>query len=534
MAIVLIGFMGAGKSTAAREIADALEVPARDSDRLLSERLGHEPAREFELNGEEAFRAAEETLVCELLAEHRGDEAVIALGGGSVTSARVREALDGHSVVWLDVGVEEAWSRVRAQQGGDERPLAHDAAAFAALHGERRALYEPLADAVVSGLALGGAGKGLARALLALDQAPRGVRMLWASAASGSYPVFLGRRLITGQKAETHALLWPTAAEGSRQFLVSDAAVHGLYARYVKGTGELAGTHVIDPGESSKTLASAEQIWMAMVEAGVTRRDRIVALGGGVVGDLAGFCAAGYQRGIPFVQVPTTLVAQVDSAFGGKTGVDLPAAKNYVGAYHQPAAVIVDPATLQTLPEAELAAGWVEVLKTALIAGGGLWDAVAAGEDGFGEDGSGEDATRRDATILDCIRTKLGVVAADERDGGRRQVLNLGHTVGHAIETATGYGRYRHGEAVGLGLLAALRLSEQDGLRTQVRELLTAKKLPVSAELNVEDVLRALTRDKKRIGANVPFVLVDAPGNVQEGRMVADADLRAAVEELCA
>jgi shikimate kinase/3-dehydroquinate synthase len=196
--------------------------------------------------------------------------------------------------------------------------------------------------------------------------------------------------------------------------------------------------------------------------------------------------------------------------------------------------VIVDPATLQTLPEAELAAGWVEVLKTALIAGGGLWDAVAAGEDGFGEDGSGEDATRRDATILDCIRTKLGVVAADERDGGRRQVLNLGHTVGHAIETATGYGRYRHGEAVGLGLLAALRLSEQDGLRTQVRELLTAKKLPVSAELNVEDVLRALTRDKKRIGANVPFVLVDAPGNVQEGRMVADADLRAAVEELCA
>ena len=200
----------------------------------------------------------------------------------------------------------------------------------------------------------------------------------------------------------------------------------------------------------------------------MTRADHVVALGGGVVGDLAGFCAATYQRGVPVVQVPTTLVAQVDSAYGGKTGVDLPEAKNYVGAYHQPAGVLVDPDTLATLPAAELAAGWVEVLKTALIAGGELWERVAAG---------GEVDER---TILACARTKLAVVAADERDAGRRQVLNLGHTVGHAIETATGYARYRHGEAVGLGLLAALRLSGQDELRAQVRELLLARGLPVT------------------------------------------------------
>ena len=247
-------------------------------------------------------------------------------------------------------------------------------------------------------------------------------------------------------------------------------------------------------------------MWQELVLAGMTRADHLVALGGGVVGDLAGFCAATYQRGVPVVQVPTTLVAQVDSAYGGKTGVDLPQAKNYVGAYHQPAGVIVDPDTLATLPAEELAAGWVEVLKTALIAGGALWDSVSSGAD--------VDA----ATILACARTKLAVVAEDERDAGRRQVLNLGHTLGHAIEAATGYGRYRHGEAVGLGLLAALRLSARDQLRSQVRELLAARGLPVSFEgASVEEVLEASSRDKKRLGDTLPFVLVDAARRRQGG-----------------
>ena len=248
--------------------------------------------------------------------------------------------------------------------------------------------------------------------------------------------------------------IWPLDRARSRAFCVSDEAVAALYGDRL---GELAATIAIAPGEQSKTLASAERVWQELVLAGMTRADHLVALGGGVVGDLAGFCAATYQRGVPVVQVPTTLVAQVDSAYGGKTGVDLPQAKNYVGVYHQPAGVIVDPDTLRTLPAAELAAGWVEVLKTALIAGGALWEAVSGGAD--------VDA----ATILACARTKLAVVAEDERDAGRRQVLNLGHTLGHAIEAATGYGRYRHGEAVGLGLLAALRLSGREELRAQVR-----------------------------------------------------------------
>ena len=186
--------------------------------------------------------------------------------------------------------------------------------------------------------------------------------------------------------------------------------------------------------------------------AGMTRADHVVALGGGVVGDLAGFCAATYQRGVPVVQVPTTLVAQVDSAYGGKTGVDLPAGQELRRRLPPAGRRARRPGRRsRRCRAAELAAGWVEVLKTALIAGG---RAVGAGRR--------RRARSTSAMILDCARTKLAVVAADERDGGRRQVLNLGHTVGHAIETATGYARYRHGEAVGLGLLAALRLSGQD------------------------------------------------------------------------
>jgi shikimate kinase/3-dehydroquinate synthase len=516
MAFVLIGFMGAGKSAAAGELAAALGGEALDSDALLEQRLGHPVAREFALHGEQAFRALEEELVCELLSDAEPD-AAIALGGGSVLSERVRDALEGHVTVLLDVDPQVAWERVHASPDGAERPLASDREAFLSLHASRRALYDELADAILTDLPIGGIAA-TAPALRALSAIPSGTRLLWASAASGQYPVLVGRGLLSPGGAEQLEALWPLDRSRSRPFCVSDETVAGLYAGRLD---ELAGTVAIAPGETYKTLASAERVWVALIAAGMTRADHVVALGGGVVGDLAGFCAATYQRGVPVVHVPTTLVAQVDSAYGGKTGVDLPQAKNYVGAYHQPAGVIVDPDALSTLPAAELAAGWVEVLKTGLIAGGELWETVAAG---------GEVDER---VILACARTKLAIVAADERDAGRRQVLNLGHTVGHAIETATGYTRYRHGEAVGLGLLAALALSGQDELRERARALMLERGLPVTLEgVPVDAVLEAITRDKKRVGAHVPFVLVRAPGEVEFGCEVAPEDLRAAVAEL--
>ena len=501
-ALVLVGFMGAGKSSCARSLAAELGVEAFDSDRQLEAELGEPIESFFDREGEPAFRAREEELVLRLL--QRQDAEVVALGGGAPGSEAVREALRDHTVVYLEVEPAEAWRRAT----GRGRPLARDRGRFDQLHADRGALYESVADAV-----LPHAGREAARralpALLALREGrARGLdmRMVWAHASSGSYPVFVGRGLIAA------GFFHP---EGLRRFCVTDENVAGLH--------RVAGEHTIaiQAGEEAKTLATAEFVLRGLARAGAERGDVVAAVGGGVVGDVAGFCAAVYQRGMAHVQVPTTLVAQVDSAYGGKTGVDLPEGKNYAGAYHQPSAVICDPDALDTLPPEEQAAGYAEVVKTALIAGGQLWARVRGG---------GE---VDEQVILGCLRTKLAAVADDERDAGRRQVLNLGHTVGHAIEAATGYGRYRHGEAVALGLLAALRLSEKDALRNEVAELLSARGLPRSfSGASVEDVVVQTQRDKKRTGGKVPFVLMAAPGEVTPGHEVTPDALRAAVEEL--
>ena len=226
------------------------------------------------------------------------------------------------------------------------------------------------------------------------------------------------------------------------------------------------------------------------------------------------------------IQAPTTLVAQVDSAYGGKTGVDLPEAKNYAGAYHMPHAVLADPATLATLPAEELAAGFAEVVKTALIAGGGLWERVRAIES--------LDPAGLDDVVFACARTKIDVVAADERDSGRRQVLNLGHTVGHAIETATGYERYRHGEAVGLGCWRRCASRAPTGFAMRSAGLLARNGLPTTLDPAVETdaVLAAIERDKKADADGVGFVLLERPWRAPHGRPIDGDMVSAAVEEL--
>ena len=499
-ALVFVGFMGAGKSSAARAVAAELGSQPLDSDRELERAFGEPIETFFDRHGEHEFRRREEELALDLLS--RADGRAVALGGGTLASERVREALTRHTVVHLEVSSDDAWRRA----SGKGRPLARDRARFDALYEERRARYDAAADATILAGDRGVAARALP-ALLALRGAPPGTKLVWAPSASGEYPVFLGRGLIAS------GFFHP--AEGHR-FAVTDenvALTHRIDADW---------THAIAAGEQHKTLATAEDVLRRMAEAGVTRDDIVVSVGGGVVGDLAGFCAAVYQRGIRHVQAPTTLVAQVDSAYGGKTGVDLPEGKNYVGAYRQPSAVLVDPATLDTLPEAERAAGYAEVVKTALIAGGELWARVRAGED------------PDERTILGCLRTKLEVVAEDERDEGRRQVLNLGHTIGHAIESATGYARFRHGEAVAIGLLAALRLSGRDPLRREVADLFRQRRLPLHASgVDPEQVVELTARDKKRRGDRVPFVLVESPGRVTPGHDVPEAELRAAVEEVC-
>ncbi len=508
-ALVFIGFMGAGKSTALAAARDA-GLPTTEIDALMEEAFDKPIRQAFEEDGEDAFRARESEVVGSLLEE--ADGGAIALGGGSVLSERVRKALDRHFVVWLQIGAREAWRRIARS----DRPLANNAEDVERLLLERQPFYESLADAI-----LPPGDRGLvARAmpsLVALTELPPGTKMLWAFSASGEYPVFVGPGLIgTGP--------WPLPG---RRFCVTDKHVSALYAERI---GPLDALIEVEPGENAKAFEDLQDVLEELAEAGMTREDHIVALGGGVVGDLAGFCAHIYQRGVPVVQVPTTLVAQVDSAYGGKTGVNLPQGKNYVGAYHLPAAVISDTTALASLPGDELAAGFVEVLKTALLAGGPLWERVRAIES--------LEAEELDDVVFACARYKCEIVAADERDSGLRQALNLGHTVGHAIEAVSSYQGFRHGEAVGVGLLAALRLSDAPALRDEVEGILRRHGLPVRMRIAnersewVKGILEAVQGDKKRTAAGVGFVLLAAPGAPSTGNLVDPAKVRSAVEEL--
>ncbi len=503
--------MGAGKSTALKASSRA-GLKTTEIDDLMEKSFGKPIARAFEEDGEDAFREREAEVVGSLLED--ADGGAIALGGGSVLMPRIREALGRHLVVWLQVEPDEAWRRI----AHSNRPLATSEKDVRELLEARTPFYEELADAVVPM----GDRSLIERALpavLALENLPAETKMLWAASASGEYPIYVGRDLlqIAGGEADVP---WPSPG---RAFCVSDSTVMGIYAERLE---PLAARVEVEPGESAKTMAEAERVLRDLAGAGMTRGDHLIALGGGVVGDLGGFCAHLYQRGVPVVQVPTTLVAQVDSAYGGKTGVDLPEGKNYAGAYQQPAVVIADTATLGSLPAEELAAGYVEAIKTGLLAGGRLWERVRAIES--------VDPAGLDDIVFDCARYKCAVVAADERDGGLRNVLNLGHTVGHAVEVATGYRRYRHGEAVGIGLLAALRLSDAPELTEEVEGLLGRLGLPTRLDpaVDVDGVLEALQRDKKRTADGVGFVLLSAPGEPRQGQVLEPERVRAAVEEL--
>jgi 3-dehydroquinate synthetase/shikimate kinase len=502
-AIVFIGFMGAGKSTALAAARKA-GLETTEIDELMEREFGKPIRQAFEEDGEEAFRAREAEVVGELL--EKADGGAIALGGGSILSERVREALDRHIVVLLEIDAATAWKRIE----GTERPLATSEEDVAALLAERAPYYEELADAVVPVGDKGMVERALP-AIRALEEMPDRTRLLWASSASGDYPVFVGKGILGTD-------WWPLAG---RRFGVTDRNA-GVYAEQLK---ELSSFLLIPPGERSKNLEQVRQVIRMLAEEEMTREDHLIALGGGVVGDLAGFCAHIYQRGVPVIQVPTTLVAQVDSAYGGKTGVDIEWLKNYAGAYHQPAMVLTDTSTLESLSPKDLAAGFVEAIKTGLLAGGTLWERVRQ----IGQ----LDSADFDDIVFACARYKCAVVAADERDGGLRHVLNLGHTAGHAIESVSDF-TYLHGEAIGLGLLAALRLSDAPELRDEVKEILARHHLPtrLDPKVLIEDVLDILQLDKKRTAAGVGFVLLSEPGKPRTGELVDPAKVREAVEEL--
>ena len=374
------------------------------------------------------------------------------------------------------------------------------------------------------------------------------MRRLHVAPPSRAYDVIVGHGALEALGAELAALspagAGPAVSRAAGQVVVcSDGNVAPFYLERVSaGLGEagFAVSHVvIPPGEPEKTLARVEEIYGVLYERGVRRGETLVALGGGVVGDLFGYVAATYQRGLRLVQAPTTLLAQVDAGVGGKTGVDFRSGKNHIGAFYQPWLVVADPDTLDTLPARELRSGAAEVAKYGLIAGGGLLDEIEAaagrhedveaaqhgGEPSIGRSAHRPGACRfGEALIAGCLAEKIAVVEVDEREeSGRRAVLNLGHTVGHAVEAAGDFKRFTHGEAVALGLRAALRLSVAlCGLGQDEADrgaaLLDALDLPRRATgVDPATVVALIRRDKKAGPDGVPYVLLEALGRPRTG-----------------
>jgi shikimate kinase / 3-dehydroquinate synthase len=463
--VALIGFMGAGKSTLGREVAQRLDREFHDLDDEIEAASGKTVAELFDQFGEDGFRELE---VLHLSRLHDREPAVIAVGGGAVTTEAVRDLLRRRAVaVLVEVDVETAWDRVRET----DRPLAQDEASFRALYELRLPVYHDAADAV-------------------------------ATEADGVVLAAAGVHVESGALERLGSLV---PGEGAVA-LVADATVsgiHGAAAQLALGS-RLAGIHELPSGEDAKTLAVCERLWR---ELELERDGTLVALGGGATTDVAGYVAAAHLRGIAWVAVPTTLVGQVDAAIGGKTGVNLPEAKNRVGVFHWPVRTILDPALLATLPAAERENGLAEVVKTGLLAGEPLWE-LSTGEQ-----------VRRSAAY------KAAVCLQDPHERGRRAELNLGHTFAHALEAASDY-ELPHGRAVALGLLAALRLSGQptDVVEEQLR--------PKPVRVDRERAWAALLRDKKAAGGVPRLVLLERPGSPRTGVELPEAQIRAALDEL--
>ena len=330
-----------------------------------------------------------------------------------------------------------------------------------------------------------------------------------------SYPVVIGRDLLGG------AYELAAHVAGSSCFIVSNDTVAPLYLEALtENLGAKAVDSVVLPdGEAHKTLRTLSRVLDALVSARASRDTTLIALGGGVVGDIAGFAASCYMRGVGFIQVPTTLLAQVDSSVGGKTGVNHPEGKNLIGAFYQPQCVLIDTATLDTLPDRELSAGLAEVIKYGAIADAGFLDWLDAHMERLVD----RDSNALAHAISRSCELKAQIVAEDEREAGRRAILNFGHTFGHAIERCQGYGDWLHGEAVAAGMLMAAELSGLTAADVaRLRELIRRARLPVEPPaIDADAMLEAMGLDKKAVGSQLRFVLLDEPG---AARLRADYD----------
>ena len=524
--IVLVGLMGAGKTAIGKRLAARLDLPFFDADQEIEKAAGITVSEIFARHGEAHFRAGEKRVIQRLLEQ---GPIVLAPGGGAFMDADTRALIRTKAVsVWLRSSLPILLSRVR---GRTHRPLLNHGdpeAVLRRLSAERGPVYAQ-ADIIIDGTE--DAPELTTQTVLRAVAAYQPPRRVEVNLALRSYQVVIGADLI----ARAGALMADVLPQ-RRCVIITDETVAELHlaalTQSLDEVGIAYSVSIIRPGEASKSVETWSRLIDGVLAERIDRRTTILALGGGVVGDLAGFVAAGTLRGLPFVQIPTTLLAQVDSSVGGKTGVNTRHGKNLVGAFHQPILVLADTGALATLPVRERRAGYAEIVKAGLIADADFY----AWCERHGQAMLEGDAALLAEAVERAVRFKAAVVADDEQeqksDGGRA-LLNLGHTFAHALEAETGYGgELLHGEAVATGLVLATQLSASLGLCpqedvTRVAAHLADVGLPVQvAGLPVENLLAHMKKDKKMRDGKMTFVLTRGIGKAFTSRDVAEDAVR--------
>jgi shikimate kinase / 3-dehydroquinate synthase len=506
MHIFIYGPPGSGKSTLAGALSEALDLVFCDLDHRIEANTGKLISEIFADGGEVAFRQRELQALREVVA---GQQMVVALGGGALLNPQARAMAEANgTVLCLEADEPVLLERMRAEEG--IRPL---------LAGDPAARLHKL---------LSKRGEHYHSFPLRLDttRLPR-KELTWQAQlklgrfhVSGMGPAYdavieSGGLDRLGAHFQARGLMGPVA-------LVSDRNVGGLYleraAQSLRAAGYAVETYCIEPGEAHKTVNTVQDVWDFFLRIGIERGSTVAALGGGVVGDLTGFAAATFLRGVPWVNLPTTLLSMVDSSLGGKTGVDLPQAKNMVGAFYPPRLVLADPQTLRSLPERELRNGMAETVKHAIINDPDLFSTCEAGPQAVAE--------QLDLVVRQSMAVKLKVIEVDPYEKGLRQALNLGHTIGHGVELASQFA-ISHGEAVAIGTVAEARLAGQmglaeAGLAERIADVLERLGLPVTVprDMPLDQITQAMQHDKKRAAGKLRFALPVAVGEVRTGVVI--------------
>ncbi|MGF6272270.1 shikimate kinase/3-dehydroquinate synthase [Massilia sp. UYP11] len=522
--IFLVGLMGAGKTTIGRLLARKLNRRFVDSDHEIEARTGATIPWIFEIEGEACFRRREADVIRDLSSQQG---LVLATGGGAVLDPKSRALLaERGTVIYLRASIGSILQRTANDKNRPLLQTADPRAKLEELWTQRDPLYREIADLVIDTgrpnvqsmvqtildqLAAQEMARARRHARTSMNEQER--ITLNVDLGERSYPIAIGPGLLDD------AALLARHIGGNKVAIVTNTTVAPLYLAKVAGHLRALGRDVVEivlpDGEEHKNWQSLNLVYDALLQNKCDRKTTLVALGGGVIGDLTGFAASSYMRGVPFVQIPTTLLSQVDSSVGGKTGINHPLGKNMIGAFYQPRAVIADTATLDTLPARELSAGLAEVIKHGAILDATFFDWIEAN---VGALLAREPQALAHAIARSC-EIKAEVVRKDEREGGLRAVLNFGHTFGHAIENGLGYGEWLHGEAVGCGMVMAADMSARLGLIEpaaveRVRALVRAAGLPaVAPDLGEARWIELMEVDKKNEGGEIRFILLKPLGS---------------------